>query len=134
MSVPTQGYDIVMPELAFLKKKWPLYFLGLKWPRHAQTLKVVLADEQVMGLVTFWALSYRQYDQGIAWENNPVNERNEEGMQQRLTYWGQAWDSKRVHILHDAAYENFRHPTEKECQEAEQKADNLTRVYGTLMR
>ena len=134
MSRSTQGYDVVMPELVLLKQKWPFYFFGLRWPRMARTIKVALADEQVMALVSFWAMSHRIYDQGIAWGNKPIDERNEEGMQQRLAYWSRVWDNKKVKELHEAAYFGFQHPTEEECQDAERKAEILTKTYGTLIR
>jgi hypothetical protein len=133
MSVFTQEYDIIPVELRALKRDFPLYFSGLAWPRYAVTIKVALADAQVIALVNNWSVEYRQYDQGIAYEGKPVDEKFERVANGQLNHWSEVWDAKRVRELHELVYEGFRHPTEAECQAAEARASLRNRTFGKLM-
>lgn len=124
----TQGYHIVIPELVALKAEWPSVFESLKWPRGAKTIQVALADAHVIFLVFCWLQKYRSYDQKIAWEGKAIDERQEDKMNQRLSYWS-LWDAQKVREMQIAAYVGFLHPTESQCQEQERKAASMNEAF-----
>ena len=126
-----QVYDINPSELRELKARWSEHFDGLFWPKGATTIKVTLADEQVMTLVAYWSFCYRSSDEGIAWHGYAVDEKYEEIMQSRLAYWSRVWDPKRVREIHAVCYIGFREPTEQECVLSE-TANKIEKSFGVL--